>query len=46
VLKGDYALRVGKLHGIAPLQFAGPTVPGSLTEVAQDGADQKAEGMD
>lgn len=23
VLKGDYALRVGKLNGIAPLQFAG-----------------------
>lgn len=37
VLKGDYALRVGKLHGIAPLQFAGTTVPGSFAEDVEEG---------
>ncbi len=30
VLKGDYALRVGKLNAMAPLQFAGPGLPEEL----------------
>ncbi|HQR06687.1 MAG TPA: HRDC domain-containing protein [Gemmatales bacterium] len=37
VLKGEYALRVGKLHGMAPLQFAGLTVPEALTESVEEG---------
>ena len=36
VLKGEYALRVGKLNATAPLQFAGPGVPGQWSESLED----------
>jgi len=40
VLKGEYALRVGKLHALAPLQFAGTGLPEGLVNApAGDEAD-------